>query len=555
VTTTFGAQLDLEIPAATMAYEVKYVEHAAVKPDPTQPRSHPDDELKASIRSKGILQPITVRPHPENFAEWMIVDGERRWRGAQGILEHVPVIVREDLGDRAERLETQLTANVGKPLTPIEEARAYAELMPAHGTVASLARALGRPERSVGERLQLLELGPWVELIADGRVPVSIAVKHLIPLRGCPDAVHAHALELALKSYHAEKNPEPGQALFSASDFGRVVQEAYRGSMYPLVKSKASYDQRPAFDTRKHDQECECGRVQFEMSYGAKRACCGNPAWWKPKHRAAQKADTQAKPKTKSAPSKTRERRWWVPEGAKQVKANGYEEPRGYVRLTDYNRRWSARDLACDPSGVSFPAEDLAVVTSSYGEPYVAVRENSPAIVAARGRWKERWDGRRKGLVEALRRQVKEKGSAYRVSGPGLSELLARLGDAYAERTHVVDAAEASGAIDEKTAGAKDDLLAKEVAYRKWLGGLSEKEIAATATTLAYLCGTRTTPPTARAEDERRKADEEITRKPVPWGKEPKGATAKRKTKKGKDKPPPDESIEEDLDNEELEDE
>jgi ParB/RepB/Spo0J family partition protein len=525
-----------------------------VYPDPAQPRKEPDAELLESIRANGILQPITVRPHPDRLEGWMIIDGERRWRGADGILTEIPVIIREDLDDRAQRLQTQLVSNVGKPLTPVEEARAFAELMPVHGTIAGLARALGRPERSVGERLQLLELGPWLELIEDGRVPLSLAVKHLLPLRGCPDEVHAHALELALKSYHYEKeSAEAGHAAFSSGDFARVVREAYRGSMYPLTKTKSTYDKQPAFDTKNHDAECDCGRISFELS-AAKRSCCGNPAWWRSRDRAAKKSQ---KPKAGSRSGAKGRAQLYLPEGTPTVKLQGYayEAPKGMALLTRIDHQHGARPKWAsdnfDPSSLKLDPAQLVLIETVSGQ---RVATKQVALVAeAQKAWQSKWEDRRKGLVEALRRATKEKGAAYRVSGPGVTELLS---EARVESGVLADLADANG-IDCPASFRTGGWPGGGV-VAKWLGGLDEKQAASIATSLAYLIGTRTKSPHEKVEVEARAAKEAIERKPVPWTKAPKGSpVAKTKSgkKKGKDKPPPDESIEEDLDDEELGDE
>lgn len=542
---TFGPQLDLEIPAATMQFRVEYVDRAAVFPDPDQPRQEPDAELLESIRANGMLQPISVRPHPEKMLSWMIIDGERRWRGAEGILEQVPVIVREDLDDRAQRLQTQLVSNVGKPLTPLEEAQAFAELLGQHDSIASLARALGRPERSVGERLQLLDLGPWLAWIQAGRLPLSHAVKILLPLRGCPDSVHEHAIEKIGKDYRFERNGKDGEPSgISVHDFERVVREAYKPVMYPLTKTKASYERQPAFDTKAHDQECDCGRIQFEIG-SAKRACCGNPGWWRKRHRAAQKE--KPKPKAQSNGNGHAQVQFWMPEGSRKMKASGWDTPKGFVEVT-HGRHWRKHGLDFDPSSVEYAPEDLVLLQSSYGDPSVAVKES--AIAAARAKWKDRWTGRRQGLIEALRRHAKEKASAYRVSGPGVAELLAAVVEANAARD-LLDVGEAVN-VEIPPALAKEE-HPSSTAAEKWIGGLEEKEAAAVATTYAYLLGTRTQAPTERAIKEREAAFEAIAKKPIPWTKAPKqdkpAAKTKTKTKKGK-APPPDESIEDEDDDE-----
>jgi len=104
-----------------------------IRPNPAQPRTEfPEaelEELAASIRNKGLLQPILVRPAPGAPSEYQIVAGERRWRAAQRAgLQAIPAVVRE-LCD-IETLEAALIENLQRSdLGPLEEAMAYTALM------------------------------------------------------------------------------------------------------------------------------------------------------------------------------------------------------------------------------------------------------------------------------------------------------------------------------------------------------------------------------------------------------------------------------------------
>src|SRR5689334_663020 len=101
--------------------------------NPEQPRQHFSDaelaELEASIRDKGVLQPILVRPSPKTSGEYEIVAGERRWRAAQRAgLTAIPALVRELNDDRA--YEIAVVENVQREdLNAMEEAQAYRALM------------------------------------------------------------------------------------------------------------------------------------------------------------------------------------------------------------------------------------------------------------------------------------------------------------------------------------------------------------------------------------------------------------------------------------------
>ena len=117
------------------------------------------DALAQSIREKGILQPLLVRPLAGVEAAFELVAGERRWRAAQRVGVHeVPVIVRP-LAD-SEALEIALVENVQREdLAPLEEAEAYSRLMEEFGrTQASLAEAVGKSRSHVANTLRLLSL-------------------------------------------------------------------------------------------------------------------------------------------------------------------------------------------------------------------------------------------------------------------------------------------------------------------------------------------------------------------------------------------------------------
>jgi ParB family chromosome partitioning protein len=117
------------------------------------------DALAQSIREKGILQPLLVRPLTGEEAAFELVAGERRWRAAQRVGVHeVPVIVRP-LAD-SQALEIALVENIQREdLAPLEEAEAYSRLMEEFGrTQASLAEAVGKSRSHVANTLRLLSL-------------------------------------------------------------------------------------------------------------------------------------------------------------------------------------------------------------------------------------------------------------------------------------------------------------------------------------------------------------------------------------------------------------
>ena len=132
-------------------------------PNPDQPRRDFSKEdlatLAASIREKGIIQPLIVRPVPNLPDEFQIVAGERRWRAAQlANLHEVPVLVRR-LND-TEAIEIAIIENIQRAdLNPVEEALAYRQLMDKFGhTQEKLAESLSKSRSHIANLIRLLNL-------------------------------------------------------------------------------------------------------------------------------------------------------------------------------------------------------------------------------------------------------------------------------------------------------------------------------------------------------------------------------------------------------------
>ena len=149
--------------------------------NPDQPRRHFGEaeleELTESIREKGVLSPILVRPAPGAPGEFQIVAGERRWRAAQRAgLRTIPVNVRE-LND-LDVLEIGLIENVQRAdLNPLEEAAAYKVLIERFGrTQEAVAQAVGKSRPHVANALRLLALPePVRDHLAAGRLSAGHA--------------------------------------------------------------------------------------------------------------------------------------------------------------------------------------------------------------------------------------------------------------------------------------------------------------------------------------------------------------------------------------------
>jgi len=155
---------------------------ARLAPNPYQPRQTFDqaglDELAASIRQHGVLQPLLVRPDPAREGDHQIAAGERRWRAAQlALLQTVPCIVRE-LDDGAME-EIALIENIQRDdLTPLDEARAYRRLMDRlELSMRALSERLGKSHTFVVDRLKLVS-DPRIEAaVESGAVGATVAVE------------------------------------------------------------------------------------------------------------------------------------------------------------------------------------------------------------------------------------------------------------------------------------------------------------------------------------------------------------------------------------------
>lgn len=152
-----------------------------IHPNPGQPRrqfgAEELAELAASIREKGVIQPLVLRPDPVKAGEYQIVAGERRWRAAQQAQVHaLPAVVREFSDDEA--LEVAIIENIQRAdLNPVEEAAGYRQLMDKFGhTQEKLAEAMGKSRSHIANSLRLLTLPEAVvEHLRAGRLSAGHA--------------------------------------------------------------------------------------------------------------------------------------------------------------------------------------------------------------------------------------------------------------------------------------------------------------------------------------------------------------------------------------------
>ena len=149
--------------------------------NPLQPRrlfnKESINELAASIKSKGLVQPILVRPSEKNPGNYEIIAGERRWRAAQiAQLHEMPAVVK-NLND-VESLEIAIIENVQRSdLTVIEEATGYKKLIESYGhTQEQLSEIVGKSRSHVANIMRLLTLPQSIQdMITEGKISAGHA--------------------------------------------------------------------------------------------------------------------------------------------------------------------------------------------------------------------------------------------------------------------------------------------------------------------------------------------------------------------------------------------
>ena len=193
--------------------DVRQIPVASIEPHPDQPRRSFDEtslsEPAESIRARGVIQPIVVRPHGHRF---QIVAGERRWRAAQKArLHEIPAIVRE-FSD-AETLEVALLENIQRQdLNAIEEAQGYKRLVGEYGhTQEALGRLVHKSRSHVANLLRLLDLPAYVQdLVAKGELSMGHA--RALVTADDPEALAREVVSRGLSVREAERLAQAGKA-------------------------------------------------------------------------------------------------------------------------------------------------------------------------------------------------------------------------------------------------------------------------------------------------------------------------------------------------------
>lgn len=227
---------------------VSVVRISEVEPNPDQPRKNFENEpleaLAESISQHGIIQPILVRP---KNGMYMIITGERRWRAARMAgLSEVPVIITE--ADDKKAAELALVENIQrKDLNPVEEARAYADLINEYSyTQEEIARKVGRSRSSITNSLRLLELPETVlqhlaaGSISEGHAKVLLSIKDQEKLEKAAETVISRDLsvretEKLAKELNNEKEKDVVRVVYDV-DHTKVLEQRVQSIIGHTVK-------------------------------------------------------------------------------------------------------------------------------------------------------------------------------------------------------------------------------------------------------------------------------------------------------------------------------
>lgn len=239
----------VEVPGARLAD----VELGRITANPRQPRQVFDEdaltELVDSIREVGVLQPIVVRPLPDDGtgARYELVMGERRWRASRlAGLTSIPAVVRETSDDVL--LRDALLENLHRAdLNPLEEASAYQQLLDDFGcTQEELSQRIGRSRPQISNTLRLLRLPPPIQRhLAAGVISAGHA-RALLAL----EAARASALSQRIVAEGLSVRSVEEIVALDATDSGRKRRALPRaGRRMPLLDDMAAR-LSDKFDTR-----------------------------------------------------------------------------------------------------------------------------------------------------------------------------------------------------------------------------------------------------------------------------------------------------------------
>jgi ParB family chromosome partitioning protein len=239
-----GAMPEISVLAGGERVVVRHIPLGAISPNPDQPRKTfaPGElqELADSIREKGVLQPILVRPAAVAAGRYEIIAGERRWRASRiaGLAE-IPALVKQ-LTDETS-MEIALIENVQREnLNAIEEAAAYENLMAKCGyDLDDVAKLIGKSVSYLRNILRLIKLPESVkQMVSDGRLSMTHA--RTLAVAENPEALARKIIdagmsvkdteELVKKSKRSEKSRSFSQNSQNMAEIREFEKEIYKNT-------------------------------------------------------------------------------------------------------------------------------------------------------------------------------------------------------------------------------------------------------------------------------------------------------------------------------------
>ena len=238
-------------PAAELFVPIEQIEA-----NPDQPRKQfvqgDLDDLAASIKEKGVIQPLIVRVL--DSGRYQIVAGERRWRASQmAKLHKLPVVVRQ-FSD-AEVLEVAIIENIQRAdLNPMEEAVGYRQLMDRFGhTQEKMAEALGKSRSHIANLLRLLNLpSDVIELVRSGELSSGHA-RALVPAENASElaklviksGLSVRATEALVKSSAGKGEPKSEENIFGGKPEKDADTKALEGDLSAGLRMKVLLNHKP----------------------------------------------------------------------------------------------------------------------------------------------------------------------------------------------------------------------------------------------------------------------------------------------------------------------
>lgn len=427
---------------------ILWIPRDSIDPDPEQVRSvfTGIDELRESIKAEGLKEVLRVRPHPADPDRFMLVSGERRWRATEG-LERVrdgapdgclPCVLSldEEGLEPADRLISQYVSNTGAPLTPMEEARLFKTLEDAGVSQVEIARRLGVPRSSVGDRIRLLDVHPaWLKLYDVGKLTVSHLVA-LAPYAPVPAEEQVKAAERFTKDYRfSNKKDEP----MMLKHFKDLVREVFAPALHPLTprpSGKGYFNESNYCKFNPADYTGVVISVPGRHAYDSRpQRHAADPKVWGPLKRAADKDRRNSRPpdavanRSMGRPANTPPK---LPTGVK-VESRGtylqsYEAEKLGVVVYDasakawhFGDRWNRGGLKLFDVDVFLAAVDHSKVRclmSTYSGGYI-VTSDTAAHGKARSSYLARQRAQLVSIETALRETIAREGEARYEAGFG----------------------------------------------------------------------------------------------------------------------------------------